>query len=361
MRKNTEREKIKQVNPHNELIKSLPDVDYIQNPILYSQICGNFSLMQTNIMLSLISSIKEKISDHIVEGKGLVGPLFTEEELKDDLVFRIPLMSLGVDTNQYKDVEAAGKAIIKLDCTYHHTDENGNRVKTTSNIFGDFTIPDDPDKNGNPRKRGYIELTMRGKIANQIFNTSNQYVEHIADIAKICHSPRTPRLYVYLSAWRKSKSEILLTYDAVKEYLGMLEYDKGHNKITNDKCTRYALFHRDVLTPAQKELKKLAKQGKVEFYFEYEPKYATHKTRGVNPSHLLFRLIPTECIMDETEELEIADIKPMYYRSQTEDYRILCKLREAGNQWAAECLAGKIPYDDNYIAHMKALEESYRK
>lgn len=296
---NAKESKIKRVNPANELIKKLPNVDYIQNPIIYSQLSGNFSLMQTNIMLSLIKSIRDRVASHIEPGKGIVGPLFTKDEIAGEVSFRIPLSDLGVDSKQYNDVEEAGLALLGVRSSYKYINDDGIPMKVTSNVFTKFEIPaieGDYKFKKSERRIGYIEMKMLGETADRIFNTSNQYVEHITDIAKLCHSPRTPRMYIYLSAWRRTTSEVILDYNAVKEYLGMLEYNKDHSKIKEggDKCPRYALFHRDVLTPAQEELQKLAYIGKVDFFFTYEPIYKGVKTRGVNPEKLKFNLIPAE-------------------------------------------------------------------
>ena len=287
--------KIKQVNPSNELIKSLPDKDYIQNPILYSQICGNFSLMQTNIMLSLVRSIRDRIVSHIEPGKGIVGPLFSDDEIKGNVTFKIPLRDMGVDSRQYGEVSAAAEALSKVTTSYEYY-EDGRKRRSYESVFPRLTVPMDQDANGKDRRNGYIEVEMSGMVVSRIFNTSNQYVEHITDIAKLCNSPRTPRLYVYLSAWRKTQSEVTLKYDAVREFLGMLEYTQDHSKVKEhgDKCPKYALFHRDVLKPAQIELEKLAYKGQVDFFFTYEPIYHGGKTRGVNPDQIKFVLHPSE-------------------------------------------------------------------
>lgn len=310
--------KIKQINPKNELIKSLPDVDYIQNPIIYSQICGNFTLMQTNIMFALIESIRTRITGSIVDGKGIASPLFTRDEVKGKVNFRIPLTSLGVDSNQYPDVEVAGRAILDTKSSYRYVSEEGERRYRVENIFSAFDMPDQLDKNGKTRRKGYIELSMDGDVVDRIFNGSNQYVEHMKDIAKISRSPRTPRLYVYLAAWRKTRGEVLLNYDAVKEYLGMLEYSKDHSRVLNDKCKTYALFHRDVIDPAKKELKKLAEQGKVEFYFDYEPVYKNGKKRG-NPDQLRFFLIASPAYTEvEAIEVKLESPSEKLYRETQE-------------------------------------------
>ena len=131
---------------------------------------------------------------------------------------------------------------------------------------------------------------MNASVADLVFNKSGAYVEHLGGIVKLCRSPRTPRLYIYLSAWKKARM-CTLSYEALKEFLGVLVYTKDRTKVLQDKCSTWAVFHRDVLKPAQREMEKLAKRGEIEFTFEYEPVYHNGKKRG-NPDSVRFLLNP---------------------------------------------------------------------
>ena len=57
-----------------------------------------------------------------------------------------------------------------------------------------------------------------------------------------------------------------------------------------DQCVKFAEVKRYCLEAAQKEMKKLAEEGRVDFFFEYEPIYKKGKTRG-NPLSILFKII----------------------------------------------------------------------
>lgn len=296
------KQKFKQINQKNELIQSLEGTEYIKNPFVYSQIRGNFSLIQTNIMVAMISSIQERINNHIQTGQGIVGPLFSSEELnRGKIPFRIQLTELGLDTNQYPAVDEACEALTKLSVTYTYN-ENGEDRIVHSAIFTDIDIPKDANSG---RRNGYIKLSMNASVVDQIFNRSNQYVEHMQNIAKLCRSPRTPRLYIYLSAWRKRQSEVVFDYNSVKEFLGCLEYNKDHTaiKVGGDKCPTYALFHRDVIDPAKREMRKLAEKGQIDFYFDYEPIYKNGRKRG-NPDQIKFTIISSAALIQEAEEVK---------------------------------------------------------
>lgn len=293
--------KIKQVNQNNELIKLLPDKDYIQNPILYSQISGDFSLMQTNIMLAIVKCMRDRIASHIEPGKGIVGPLISEKEMDGFVTVKIPISDLGVSSGQYNELELNAKKLMTMIVSYEYY-KDGNKRRSYASLFPKIDFPKTVDITGKTRRDNYIEVRMMGDVAGMIFNSSNQYVEHIADIAKLCNSKRTPRLYVYLSAWRKTTSEVILKYNAVKEFIGMARYEKtdSNSKTTSENIKTiiderpYKFFHRDVLKPAQVELEKLAYKGHVEFFFTYEPIYHGGKTRGVDPDQIKFTLRPRE-------------------------------------------------------------------
>ena len=93
-----------------------------------------------------------------------------------------------------------------------------------------------------------------------------------------------------------------LGYEALKEFLGVLVYTKDRTKVLQDKCSTWAVFHRDVLKPAQREMEKLAKRGEIEFTFEYEPVYHNGKKRG-NPDSVRFLLNPAVPDADVREEV----------------------------------------------------------
>lgn len=288
------------VNPKNQLIQQLEGSDYIKNPLVYSQIRGDFSLLQTNVLVAIAATMQDRINSKFQGGK--MGPLFTKEELSHGkITFEVPLNSLGVKTKEYASVHESCKALTKLDMTYTYTDlASGERRTKTSVIFTDVDVPTYTTSTGQQRRVGNIKIDMNASVAEQIFNTSSAYVEHLEGIVKLCRSPRTPRLYVYLSAWKQQRV-CTFNYLALKEFLGIVTYSKDRQKILTDKCTTWAVFHRDVLDPAKRELKRLADQGKVDFSFEYEPVYHNGRTRG-NPDSVRFMLYPSRVPVAELGE-----------------------------------------------------------
>jgi hypothetical protein len=293
-------EKLQLVDKNNELIQQLENSEYIKNPLVYSQIRGDFSLIQTNILVAIAATMQTRINERFVDGK--LGPLFSKEELsKGKITFEVPLQSLGVKTKEYAAVHEACKALTKLDATFNYIDpETGQKITRYSVIFTDVDVPTYITTTGQERRSGIIKINMNAEVANEVFNKSGAYVEHLGGIVKLCRSPRTPRLYIYLSAWKKARM-CTLGYEALKEFLGVLVYNKDRTKVMQDKCSTWAVFHRDVLKPAQREMEKLAKRGEIEFTFEYEPVYHNGKKRG-NPDSVRFLLNPAVPDAQEVKE-----------------------------------------------------------
>ena len=56
------------ISKTNELVQYLSqgnDLDFIMNPISYTQIRGNFSLVQTNLMIAIIAQLQDRIKEQL--------------------------------------------------------------------------------------------------------------------------------------------------------------------------------------------------------------------------------------------------------------------------------------------------------
>lgn len=319
--------KLQMVSPKNELIQQLENSDYIKNPLVYSQIRGDFSLIQTNVLVAIAATMQTRINERFVDGK--MGPLFSEEELsKGKITFEVPLQSLGVKTKEYAAVHEACKALTKLDTTINYTDVDGQKRTKTSVIFTDVDVPTYTTTTGQERRSGIIKIDMNASVADLVFNKSPQYVEHLGGIVKLCRSPRTPRLYIYLSAWKKMRM-CTLGYEALKEFLGVLVYNKDRTKVLQDKSSTWAVFHRDVLKPAQREMEKLAKRGEIEFTFEYEPVYHNGKKRG-NPDSVRFLLNPAipDTNVEKEEKAPNSEVNHLTEEQQTKWFQFMQLVQE---------------------------------
>ncbi len=288
------------VSRTNELVQQFSgsrDLDFILNPVSYTQIRGNFSLVQTNLMIAIIAQLQDRIREQLSMGEGTF--LFKPEDLSGNLLhFEIPLKELGISPKKYGELEAACEALLHVDMSYKRYDEY-ERVwyDVKQNIFHKIEFPTaelnaEGERVGyksGQRRKGFIKIDMVDESAREILNLRKGYTRHLKGITQLCRSPRTPRLYIYLSAWRKIGS-CTVNYIDLKEFFGVLTFSKDRKRITENRYVKYGAFHRDVLDPVLKEMKKLSDEGKVEFCFEYEPVYPHGITRG-DPDSIHFTLI----------------------------------------------------------------------
>ena len=91
------------VSTGNELVQTFSgnkDKDLILNPVSYTQIRGNFSLVQTNLMIAIISQLQDRIREQLSMGERSF--LFKPEDLSGNLLnFEIPLRELGISPKKY--------------------------------------------------------------------------------------------------------------------------------------------------------------------------------------------------------------------------------------------------------------------
>lgn len=289
------------VSKNNEVVQSFSEngaPEFVKNPVLYTQVRGNFSLVQTSLMIAIVSQLQDRINEQIGTGN-LQGSLFKPEDFTGNLLqFEIPLKDLGISPKKYGELEAAKDGLLHMDMTYRRYDEKEKReYLDTVNIFHKISIPVAEEKadgtkiayKGGARRAGIMKIEMVDECARDILNLRLGYIEQIKDIAQLCRSPRTPRLYMYLSAFRKYGG-CTMNYIDLKEFFGLLKFNQDHKKIISNQYQYFAAFHRDVLDPAQKEMKKLSDENKVEFYFEYEPIYPRGVKRG-DPDSIKFTII----------------------------------------------------------------------
>ena len=288
------------VSRTNELVQQFSgsrDLDFILNPVSYTQIRGNFSLVQTNLMIAIIAQLQDRIREQLSMGEGTF--LFKPEDLSGNLLhFEIPLKELGISPKKYGELEAACEALLHVDMSYKRYDEYERQwYDVKQNIFHKIEFPTaelnaEGERVGyksGQRRKGFIKIDMVDESAREILNLRKGYTRHLKGITQLCRSPRTPRLYIYLSAWRKIGS-CTVNYIDLKEFFGVLTFSKDRKRITENRYVKYGAFHRDVLDPVLKEMKKLSDEGKVEFCFEYEPVYPHGVSRG-DPDSIRFTLI----------------------------------------------------------------------
>lgn len=289
------------LNPANELVKELADTEFIKNPLVFSQISGDFTPMQTNLMVEMIGSLQSRIDDYLRQSKKddeIAPMLFTREELTGGVMkFSIPMRELGVSPKSYQELEDACYRLLKMNMTYRVRDEvTGEDKKVMANIFSRIEFPTSEitregtryQYRGGQRRTGVVDIHLLTENVQQVFDMRRGYVEQVRHIVSFCHRKQSPRVYIYLCRW-KGVGHKVVNYLEFKEFLGLLQYSQNRKDIIVNKYDKFSMFTKMVLNPIRDELNQLAEENKIDFSFDYQPVYTKGKKKG-DPESLLFEI-----------------------------------------------------------------------
>jgi hypothetical protein len=312
----TKKKAKKPLTDKNALVKELKEVEWIKNPFIYSQIRGDFSLLQTQIMLAVVSNLQDQINDYI-NNRGKSHQLtlpFTgdESEVKEgEVLFKIRLADLEIRKDKYRELDDACAKLLKMSVTYNKIEPDGKEYTVMANLFSRIEIPKNSRKSDDTeykyqnkeRREGTIKIFMLKNNVNDVFDMRKGYVEHVKKFIPLCRKRRTPRLYIYLSRW-KEVGHKLVDYNELKEYLGVLTLDAKRQTVTADQYPMYYNFSSKVLDPVKEEMDALSTMNVIDFTFTYEPKYSNGKKRG-NPDGILFNIILSELGQQKKSKLSL--------------------------------------------------------
>ena len=307
----------------NSIIQDFRRSDWLYNPVVYTQISGDFTLMQQRVFIGVVEKLQDRILDSINEQKRTKQwpTLFSKEEMGENIDLRIDARSLGVPPERYPELKQALEQLMGMKFGYVK-----HRGKTTTYEMGvlfhyiSMDVPDELVKrNGEmvPRTRstGKIRIKMDKDNVNNFLSMAGGYTMHIARIAQICKKKRTPRIYIFLSCYRDSPQGKAFDYKEFCSFLGIDDdsyvancIDRLSKQLKNEEITKAEFaeqraaiketdnpFHKYnkvrslVLEPSKKELDELCQTGQVDFTFTYEPVYENNRKKG-NPDKILFHI-----------------------------------------------------------------------
>ena len=296
------------VKNDNALVKDLAEVKWLNNPVIYSQVAGNFTLSQQKIMVGVLMQLQDRINESIERKRnsGSFGPLFdlANKDEGETLEMFIDPRSIGVTPDHYSDLEEAMNFLSRQTIKYPVFDSKGKVKKyVMASLFPRIDMP-----SGNIRRTGKVRILMLKENLNDFFDPTHGYVTHVARIAQICTKKRTPRIYIYLSRYRdighkavpyKDLCEFLGLTDEyyaegkmLRELDGKKEYYDVKKKEWKPYCNPFDKFSKvksQVLLPSQKEMDDLCEKGEIDFQFEFDPVYDFNRKKG-NPSAIIFTI-----------------------------------------------------------------------
>lgn len=303
----------------NKKATDLIPKEWLYNPVVYSQISGDFSLMQQRVLVGILERLQERIKRGISYQKQLrIWPsLFDDDELNDNIVLEIDPRSLGVIPANYEYLQDALKALMKIQIGFPKKGKTKTRY-VVAPLFARAEMPYYKD-----RKSGKIRIVMLKENVQDFFNLSMGYTIHLAKVAQLCQKKRTPRIYIFLSHC-KDQGQKDVDYDEFCKFLGIdedtakldmitrLDEQVKKGEITKKERTEriekwenpYRKFSKVkslILEPSRKELDEFVRLGEIDFTFTYEPIYDQGRMRG-NPSKILFAIVKGDLAIDFDKE-----------------------------------------------------------
>lgn len=285
-RKSRKAEQLKQ-----EIISSVPAEQrkMITQPITFTYLNGEMSMMQTRIQTTIMEKLQGKIRKALERKsrEGLMGDLFDSEDYKpispDDrsryLTFRVAYSELGVEPQHYSDVDVAAKSMQSI---VYEKEVDGKMRYTVA-----FPVVD-IDKDVPGKRRQNIHLHMTETTAKDLFRIT-PYHRYLKDAIFTFKSNYAGRIYLLINA-NKQLGTWVIPYEKLRKIL-LTTYDKETKRATVDKYRDINDFKKRVLEPARREISAAA--DSIDCTFDYEFIYPAGKRRGT-PESIAFHIHLTD-------------------------------------------------------------------
>lgn len=280
--------------------KSVPQ-QYINTPFAYTKFAKNLSLLQQSVLNKvsehLQSYIQHYFGSELSKSKDVPRPLFSDAEKHNGMPdFVVTYAELGVSINNYQVARAAVQEVMDLTVDAPGVDKDGNNAIIAYHIFTKANISSE-ESNG-------VVFSLNPEVVDYVFDMSQGYVRHPADIARIGRVERMPMMYYYLfkKTERWKNREVHLTVVEIKDYLGMrgkqtqiVEGLRGRPTKESERKEAYpkfSKFNTFVLAKSIDDINRLKKEGLLDVCVSYEPVYNGKRKVG-NPAFIRFRIYDT--------------------------------------------------------------------
>lgn len=262
----------------------------IVQPVTFTYLKGEMTMMQTRIQTVIIEKLQDKIKKALERRRkeGFVGDLFASEDYKpidaNDrtkyLTFRVAYSELGIEPQHYSDVDLAARSMMSI--VYEKDLANGQKRYVTA-----FPVVD-IDKDIPGKRRQYIYLHMTESTAKDLFHIT-PYHKYLKDAIFLFSSNYSGRIYLLINA-NKDLGTWVYPYELLRKIL-LTSYDKETGKASVNKYRDINDFKKRVLEPARREI--AAAADRIDCTFEYEFQYPAGKKRGT-PENIVFHISLTE-------------------------------------------------------------------
>lgn len=281
--------------------KHLPQ-RYISTPFAYTKFSKNLSLLQQSVLTKvselLQSYVRHFFGSELRKDPKVPRPLFSEAEKHNGMPeFIMSYAELGVDIANYNVARAAVQEVLNLTVDAPSEDGDGKASIKAFNIFTHANISFEGGTG--------VSFRLNPEVVDYVFDMSQGYVRHPADIARIGQIERMPMMYYYLH----KKSEhwkyrvINLKVLEIKTYLGMLgKITEGTDersgrplkdgKEKKEAYPKFSQFKKNVIETSINDINRLCKDGMLDVCVSYKPIYNGKRKVG-NPAYIEFTIYDT--------------------------------------------------------------------
>ncbi|WP_302422946.1 replication initiation protein [uncultured Prevotella sp.] len=290
--------------------KQLPQ-QYISTPFAYTKFSKNLSLLQQTVLTKvsehLQGYVRHFFGSDLRKDRKVPRPLFSEAEKSNGMPeFVMSYAELGVDIANYNVARAAVQEVLNLTVDAPSEDSDGKASVKAFNIFSHANISFEGGTG--------VSFRLNPEVVDYVFDMSQGYVRHPADIARIGQIERMPMMYYYLH----KKSEhwkhrvVRLTVLEIKTYLGMLgKITEGTDersgrprkggKEKKEAYPKFSQFKKNVIETSINDINRLRKDGLLDVCVSYEPIYNGKRKVG-NPAYIEFTIYDTIGQMQQAKQ-----------------------------------------------------------
>lgn len=235
---------------------------------------SDMSKMQQNIVLAVVSAMRDKIQEVLyAKQHGIMRDLFAEQEIADDprpIKFKLLFKDFGVSTSNYSKLTAAMEMMSKIPVRLPYKGASGTEYTKTT-IFCTVYIPTSPSY------QKYCIVSMEKDVAEHLLRFDLGYL-YVGKLTSWKMSTKySERLYWYIKA-HCNNGGVTVSMSELRKMFG-----------AEDKFKKSGKFEERVLEPSAKEIKDLFLRGECECWFEYEKIYNDGRKRG-EPDAIKFKI-----------------------------------------------------------------------
>jgi hypothetical protein len=280
---------------------NMPQQQYINTPFAYTKLSKNLSLLQQQVLIKVSEHLQGYVQHYfgsdLKKSRDVPRPLFSEAEKANGIPgFFVTYAELGVAVNNYQMARAAVKEVMELTINAPGVDDEGHPSIVAYSIFSKI--------NASTNESNGITFALNPAVVDYVFDMSQGYVRHPANIAQIGQVERMPMMYYYL--FKKSERwkirEVHLTVEEIKEYFGMRrtitvgsEMNRGRpgkDADIKESYPKFSKFNKAVLEKSINDINRLKHEGLIDICVSYEPVYTGKKKVG-NPAFIRFNIYDT--------------------------------------------------------------------